>query len=207
MNLDKFKEIFAADWIPGAEFVSAAIDNLNLSVGASVLDIGTGYGASACLLALHGYDVVTGQPEHHPQWQEHNHSGEHDDRGKHESTTGWQENAAALGLSDKITFENFEAENLPHADEQFDAVFLFDSLHHIDDRRKAIEQALRVVKQEGVVCIIEWTLQHIQKAMTEDGITIGYIDPRAIIPLTNIEVDLQTGGEWYNIYLLRKRSG
>ena len=67
MNLDKFKEIFAADWIAGADFVSAAIDNLNLPVGASVLDIGTGDGANACLPALHGYDVVTGQPEHHPQ--------------------------------------------------------------------------------------------------------------------------------------------
>lgn len=205
MNLDKFKELFSADWIQGVEFVSEAIDNLNLPPTAKMLDIGTGYGASACLLALHGFDVVTGQPEHHPQWHEHEHGDKSSTSGGTEEVTSWEDNAAALGLSDKITFENFEAENLPYTDGQFDAVFIFDTLHHIEDRRKALQQALRVVNRDGLICVIEWTIQHIQKAMIEDGITIGYVDPRAIIPLTGIDVQLQAG-EWYNLFLIRKQA-
>ena len=206
MNLDKFKEIFSAEWIQGVEFISEAIDHLNLSPEAKILDIGTGYGASACLLALHGFDIVTGQPEHHPRWHEEAHSHKSPTSRESGTTTSWQENAAALAVSDKITFEHFEAENMPFTDGQFDAAFMFDSLHHIDNRREALEEALRVVSNDGFLCVIEWTVQHIQKVMTEDGITIGYVDPRAIIPLTDIDVDVQSG-EWYNIFILRKQTG
>ena len=107
MNLDKFKEIFSTDWIPGAEFISEAIDNLNLPPEAKLLDIGTGYGASACLLAMHGFHVVTGQPEHHPETHEHDHGNRSATPGETGAISNWQENAATLGLTDKITYEHF----------------------------------------------------------------------------------------------------
>jgi SAM-dependent methyltransferase len=45
------------------------------------------------------------------------------------------------------------AERLPFDDESFDAVTMFDVLEHIPDDRRAVEEAVRVVRQGGAILI------------------------------------------------------
>jgi ubiquinone/menaquinone biosynthesis C-methylase UbiE len=90
----------------------------------------------AILLALHGYKVITGEPEGH-KW------------------SNWEESAKKLSLEDQITFKSLRAENLPFESKLFDAVFCLTSLHHIDDKSQAMKEFLRVTTEEGVIVIFE----------------------------------------------------
>jgi ubiquinone/menaquinone biosynthesis C-methylase UbiE len=47
------------------------------------------------------------------------------------------------------------AENLPFEDGEFDAVFAYHSMHHIDNMKKAIDEMFRVCKQGGFILIAE----------------------------------------------------
>lgn len=47
------------------------------------------------------------------------------------------------------------AENLPFEDGEFDAVFAYHSMHHIDNMEKVIDEMFRVCKQGGFILISE----------------------------------------------------
>jgi ubiquinone/menaquinone biosynthesis C-methylase UbiE len=57
----------------------------------------------------------------------------------------------------KGTFEAklANAENLPFEDGEFDAVFAYHSIHHIDNMEGAIDEMFRVCKQGGFILIAE----------------------------------------------------
>ena len=85
---------------------------------------------------------------------------------------------------------------------------MYDTLRHIEDRQKALEESFRVLKSGGILCVIEWTEKSIRKATTVDGITIGFVDPREIITADSfadgqISSELLSG-EWSNFFILRK---
>lgn len=46
-------------------------------------------------------------------------------------------------------------ENLPFEDNEFDAVFAYHSMHHIDNMEGAIDEMFRVCKQGGFILISE----------------------------------------------------
>ncbi|MBI5037610.1 MAG: class I SAM-dependent methyltransferase [Candidatus Kerfeldbacteria bacterium] len=63
------------------------------------------------------------------------------------------------------TFLVSEATELPFPDQQFDVVCCVATLHHIPSRelrRAAIQEAARVLKPGGYLCLTEWNLWHAQ---------------------------------------------
>ncbi|MHA2123239.1 MAG: class I SAM-dependent methyltransferase [Promethearchaeota archaeon] len=136
MDLKEAKSILDVEFSFHADFAYQVVEELKLKKSAKVLDIGTGFGNMAIILALQGYKVTTGEPEGH-NW------------------ANWQESARKLSLEDLITFKFFRAEELPFEINSFDAVFCLTSLHHIADKKLAIEEFLRVLVEDGVIVIFE----------------------------------------------------
>lgn len=184
-SLEKYKTVIPGDFSKEADLIDCIIKELRIEKSAKILDIGTGFGAMSILLALNGFAVITGQPEHDPEWEEladPNHKHGHSEQHQHEfPTSDWKENAKALGVSDKITFQFLNAEDLPFDAETFNAIFLYDALQHIEKRALVLNECLRVSKPKGVICVIEWNKESIKKDEEQYGIKIDYIDPNEII--------------------------
>jgi SAM-dependent methyltransferase len=65
-----------------------------------------------------------------------------------------------MGLRSGYDLIKGDMENLPIEDLTFDAVFLIASLHHLagkDSRKKALREACRILKNEGIVQISVWS--------------------------------------------------
>jgi len=144
MSLEKVKETLGEKFSRDADFLESIILRLDLDKNSKILDIGTGWGFMAITLALHGYNVITGEPEN-------------------EKWADWKSRAQSVNVEEKITFKPFNAENLPFDNASFDAIFLYTSLHHIDDKARAIKEFLRVMKPNGMLIIIE---------LTEEGVKL-----------------------------------
>ena len=131
------------------------LDGLGLPAGARVLDVGTGAGNFAVLLALHGFQVTTGEPA---------------DDATHYAAKDWAATAAAVGVEDRITFQHFDAGQMPFADGEFAAVFFFGVLHRVDEatRGAVFREALRVVKPGGAVTYFEPGQQTLQRVWVND---------------------------------------
>ena len=196
MSLEKYKQVigeFAVD----ADFMDRIIKNLNLDQDSRILDIGTGFGAMSILLALNGLNVLTGQPEHDPQSEEHEHHHEF-------NISDWKENAKSLGVEDKIQFQHLDAEALDFPDESFDGVFMYDSLQHIINRKVALNECIRVIRTNGLICVIEWTEKSIKETEEKEGFTIDYIDPRKILERNDVSIELNSG-EWVKAFIIKKK--
>jgi SAM-dependent methyltransferase len=61
--------------------------------------------------------------------------------------------AAARAAHPRIRFEEADAASLPFADESFDCVVAFMSLHDMDDFDQAVREAARVLEAGGRLCI------------------------------------------------------
>ena len=204
MSLEKYKQIIPEDFSKEADLIDCVIKEIGLEKDMKILDIGTGFGAMSILLALNGFAVFTGQPEHDPEWEEladSNHQHGHSDQHKHEfPISEWKENAKALGVSDKITFQFLNAEELHFDAETFEAIFLYDALQHIEKRAPVLNECLRVLKTKGV---IEWNKESIKKDEEKYGIKIDYIDPNEIINRNDITIEL-ISGNFVNIFNIKK---
>ncbi len=58
-----------------------------------------------------------------------------------------------------IFFQVADATNLPFEDGSFDAVFDFDSIHHIEDWRKCLQEIKRVLKPRGEVILEDHSIE------------------------------------------------
>lgn len=198
MDHEELKKIWGEKSIHDYPFMNKIIGQQNLGPNAPVLDIGTGWGAMAINLALNGFDVITGEPD---EWQK-NHR--HRDPGSRDRHGDWKEMAEKLDVTHKIKYQPLNAESLTFSREFFDGVFLYNSLHHIPDKIKAISECARVVKPAGVICIFE---------MNEAGNTFfrknhshdhPLIDPREFIGENQFRVDVDEG-PYTNAYILKKK--
>lgn len=60
---------------------------------------------------------------------------------------------APCNRQERVTFVTGDATDLPFGDESFDAVTMFDVLEHIPDDRRAVREALRVLKPGGAILV------------------------------------------------------
>jgi len=116
------------------------IQLLDIDKEAKMLDVGTGQGRMALSLALNGYSVFTGEPEN--DFSEY-------------AKQDWLNSAKKVNVDHLITFKAFNAEKMPFGENEFDAVFMMGALHHVNDKRLVINECIRVLKPEGILCIIE----------------------------------------------------
>jgi SAM-dependent methyltransferase len=120
-----------SEWIPALDGVEA-----KLKAGATVADVGCGFGVSTILMArayprsrFFGFDY-------------------------HEPSIEWARGAAArAGVSDRVTFEVASAKSFPGKD--YDLVAFFDCLHDMGDPVGASTHVLQSLKPDGSWMIVE----------------------------------------------------
>ena len=208
MSLDKFKEVIHDDFARNAEFINKVIKQLNLDKISKILDIGTGLGAMSINLALNGFNVVTGEPEVDPERDNYDDylqgEGDKEDHDHHDFfESDWRESAKVVGVENQITYQYFDAQDLPFPDETFDGVFLYDSLQHIQKKDVALMECIRVLNHNGVICVIEWSTKSIEEDYKKYGFKIDFLDPREIITQNNVSIEV-IPGIYVNIYIIRK---
>ncbi len=207
MKLDAVKELFPKEFTLEIDFLNETIKNLNLPPETKVLDIGTGYGIMAILLALNDLDVLTGQPEVDPEWdqlkEDFKEYPHHNEPHHHVAGSDWRKSAKKAGVDHKIKFQHLDAEKLPFSDHSFDGVFLYDALQHIKLRKIALNESLRVVKPTGLVCVIETNRAGIEYYKKTEGFTIEYVDPRELLETKDLSIEVLTG-KLTNAYIIRK---
>ena len=80
---------------------------------------------------------------------------------------------------------------------------MYDSLQHIQNRERALSECLRVLAPNGVLCVIEWSIETIELEKEKYGYKIEYLDPRDFLNNNDISVEIHSG-EFTNFYILRK---
>ncbi|MBN7798584.1 class I SAM-dependent methyltransferase [Parahaliea mediterranea] len=149
--------------------VSLALEVLELPHDAALLDVGTGDGYCAIALALQGYQVLTGEPE--------------TDLSAY-AGKNWSLNAEKVGVQEKIQFQAFDASKMPFSSQQFDAVFFFGVLHHVDenDRASVVREALRVTARNGAAIFFEPKSSMLEKIWAVDPDHPLPADPSNYLP-------------------------
>lgn len=106
----------------------------------TVLDIGCGSGALAIWIAKqYPKAQVVGVDRWRGGWES--------------SKRCCEKNAAVEGVADRVSFEDANAASLPFDDQTFDLIvsnFVFHEVRGVRDKRRLLEEALRVLKPEGV---------------------------------------------------------
>lgn len=189
IDLENVKEILKGTFKYMADSVNQLLSELKLPKDAKILDIGTGSGRMTIILALYGYNVITGEPE--------------DDRSVY-ANKNWKDNAKALNVEDKIEFQHFTAEELPFDDENFDAIFIFGSFHHVKDKFLTLKECHRVLKVGGLICIIEPGKQYIEMIKKDNPTHPESSDPRHYLEELPFKVRLK-GDNHIDAYLLKKK--
>ena len=185
MNLEEVKDILGEEFSYNADFINEVIDILNLKKDAKILDIGTGRGVMAIFLALKGYHVVTGEPEGH-NWAD------------------WRSSAKKVGVEELITFKHLNAEELPFTDAQFNTIFVYGSFHHINDKISALKEFIRVVKQNGIIIIFEFTPEGIEEIRKTFPSHADAVDPRDFTKEMPLTLKIIEHGN-INAYIYKKR--
>lgn len=124
--------------------IKGTIESLNLSPLAKIIDVGTGRGKMAIILALMNYSVFTGEPEG-DNWAD------------------WETPAKKVNVMDRIVFRAFSAEKIPAPANTFDLLTALGTYHHIDQKEKALREFLRVIKSGGRAVIFEFSEQGIDR--------------------------------------------
>ena len=95
-----------------------------------------------------------------------------------------------MGVEDKITFRSVDAENLSFNDNSFDAVILYTTFHHINKRKRAIHELLRITKPDGTLVIIELTEKGVELVRKKFRNHQDSVDPRDYTRDLAVKVDV-----------------
>ncbi|MHA1489169.1 MAG: class I SAM-dependent methyltransferase [Promethearchaeota archaeon] len=183
MDLKKAKEILGEGFSKDAEFLDLVLNKLHLPTDSKILDIGTGSGHMAIILALHGYNVITGEPEG-VNWAD------------------WKAFAEKVRVEKMITFKTFNAEKLPFGDNSFDAIFLHAVFHHIEGKKLALREFLRVAKPKGILAIVELTEENIKLVRKNISDHPSAVDPRNYTKELGLKVKV-IESKYLNAYIYR----
>jgi len=190
MNIDEAKLILqdkqAFQAIAG--FADKIVKKLNLNKDAKILDVGTGEGYMAIILALNGFHVVTGEPE--------------DDYSEY-SRKNWQSNAQRLAVNNSIEFKSFDAAKLPFEKDHFDAIFLLGCLHHMaeESRATAIRECVRTIKDTGTIVLLEPNQKSLERIQQMHPDHPALIDPSDYCKGLELSISVDHG-ELFSAYIL-----
>ncbi|MFX1275671.1 MAG: class I SAM-dependent methyltransferase [Promethearchaeota archaeon] len=200
------------DFTHDIEFIFNTIKDLKLDKNSKILDIGTGYGIMATILALNGFDVLTGEPkedplrdEYYKYHEEHCHKHQEENHTNHNRMENydWRILARDLKVENKISYCNFDAQNLDFPDNTFKAIFMYDALQHIHDKKAALKECIRILDANGLICVIETNQMGIDYYKKNYNFTINLVDPRTILNEKNILFKV-IKGHHVNFYIVRK---
>lgn len=200
MSLEKLKKAVPHEFTGDIDFIDESVKKLNLDKKAKILDIGTGFGIMAIILALNGYNVLTGEPEDDPGREEWGHSDDH----HAEHGYNWERAARAVGVKDRIKYQYFDAQDQNFPDESFDGIFVYDALQHVKDRKLALRECVRIMKSDGLVSVIETNKEGIRHYQETEGWAPDYVDPREILDQDDVSIEVMSG-QHVNMYVLRKK--
>ncbi len=120
-----------ADWLPALNGIEA-----KLRTGATVADVGCGYGSSTILMAkAYPMSTFVGYDYHEP------------------SIAAAREAARREGLADRVRFEIASANSMPAG--QFDLICYFDCVHDMGDPVGALASGRESLKNNGAIMIVE----------------------------------------------------
>jgi len=184
MNLEDAEKVLGHEFRRHSKFINQIIKSLNLEKDAKILDVGTGRGVMAINIALNGYPVITGEPEDH-KW------------------ANWRKKVKKVKLNELIEFRPFRAENLPFENNFLDAIFLYNSLHHISDKRSTLTECNRVLKKKGFLTIIELNKKGVEDVRKRYPSHCDAVDPREYsenLPFSIRRIE----GSTINAYIFKK---
>ncbi len=189
MDIDELREALGNEFAFIFNEINPIIQNFLLEKEAKILDIGTGMGRMAIILALNGYKVITGEPE--------------SDQSEY-AKQNWLESAKKVGVDHLITYTPFNAENMHFVDGDFDTIFILGALHHIDDKKAALKECVRVLKSSGIICIFEPNRDGI-KFIREKKFPShpDSIDPRPLAQMLSLAIEVRNLS-FYDVFILKK---
>ena len=142
VDMANVKEILGDHFSFTADDTKTVIDAVTLPESAAVLDVGTGVGSMAIMLALHGHRVLTGEPATDDSVY---------------AKQDWLTGAKKVNVDHLIRFEPFDAADMPFTENTFDGIFFLGSLHHIkaQTRSNVMQECVRTLKDGGAFCFLE----------------------------------------------------
>ncbi len=189
MDIKEAKEILGSQFSFMFDFINPVVQKLNLDKNAKILDVGTGQGRMAIILALNNYNVITGEPE--------------EDNTEY-AKQDWLANAKKVNVDHLITFVHFNAEDLSFENETFDAIFLLGALHHIDDKSSAFNEFIRTTKLKGIICIIEPTPRGIEAMRKRFPSHPDAVDLRVFAKNYNLSLEVKNN-PLFDAFVFKKR--
>ncbi|MHA1931932.1 MAG: class I SAM-dependent methyltransferase [Promethearchaeota archaeon] len=190
MDIEELQDKLGKEFVFIFNDINPVLQDLELEKTAKILDVGTGMGWMAIILALNNFKVITGEPE--------------SDESEY-AKQDWLESAKKAKVDHMITHTPFKAEEMPFEDASFDAIFILGSLHHVDDQEATLKESIRVLRLNGIICIFEPN-DNLMKIIRENKFPShpDAVDPQNYTQELHLSLEL-IERPYYNAYILRKQ--
>jgi SAM-dependent methyltransferase len=102
--------------------------------------------------------------------------------------------AISKDRSKRILWIQGEGQHLPFEDGLFDCVYMTATLHHIEDKEKAIREVYRVLRRDGSCVIVTFSHYAVKKHVTHDFPGVVAIDLKRIPSIPSVKDIMTTAG-------------